>query len=276
MNVHASAYVKENCLYMTGICQTDIGAIPFNVHSKLKGEVHDQYVDVGLPDEKLDPSIAMALESATGPIMHQVQDQRMKVAAKSLVDRSRLGDQNALAILVKVRQNAEKGAPRAKRAFGILLNYAKRNTAEQSTDIGTETHGIFGALRTTLARVTPSQPEKYAAIATSFIPGSGKNTRAVVNAAGAFANGPRINHDLLNHVSMAIGDDNAKEAFAFGFENSGHRDIIMKAAKEAPPRERTALQIGYTLGLAKRIQDVREPNCPLSRFSTIVAWELGE
>lgn len=276
-NVHASAYVKENCLYMTGICQTDIGAVPFNIRSKLKGEVKDQYVDVGLPDEKLDPSIAIALESATGPIMYQVQEQRMKTAAKSLIDRSRLGDQNALAILVRVRQNAKKGMPRAKKAYGILVDYAKTNSADKSsTDVGTETRGIFGTLRTTLARITPAQQEKYAAIATSFIPGSGKNTRSVVNAAGAFANGPPISHDLLNHVSLALGDDTAKAAFAFGFMNSGRREVVTAAAREASPRERTALQVGYTLGLAKRIQDVRDSHCPLSRYSTIVAWELGE
>jgi hypothetical protein len=47
--------------------------------------------------------------------------------AKDLVERSRKGDQNARAILQKIKENASKGNPRAVEAKNACIQYAKEN-----------------------------------------------------------------------------------------------------------------------------------------------------
>lgn len=54
--------------------------------------------------------------------------------AKNLVERSRAGDQNATATIVKVRQNAAKGNTQAKKALKALHGYVKENPVNMGAE----------------------------------------------------------------------------------------------------------------------------------------------
>ncbi len=58
--------------------------------------------------------------------------------AKELVERSRAGDQNATATIIKVRKNAAKGMPKAKTALAELHRYVKAHPVVPHGEFGTD------------------------------------------------------------------------------------------------------------------------------------------
>jgi hypothetical protein len=262
---------------MTGVCDSKLGIIPFDYRTKLKGVVPNGSINVGVDDSDLHPSVAMALQSATGPIMHQVSAQKMQMAIRSLVDRSRLGDQNATAILVKMTENAKAGVPRAMKCRQYAMKYATEKKPETlATSASAEGTGIFNVLRRTISRLTGNTPERYAAVASANIPSAGGTPTATANMATVFANGPKINGDILRHVASTMAGEEENCAFIFGLQNAAAPRKVYSIARTCSPDEKRALQIGYTLGVARRIQKVREPNTSIALISPMAAWELGE
>ncbi len=71
----------------------------------------------------------------------------LETACRELVERGRLGDQNAIATMAKVTENAKKGDPKAQKSHDIMLRYA-RYTENDKPARGPE---ITGPLQTALA-----------------------------------------------------------------------------------------------------------------------------
>lgn len=281
-----SAYVKDNRLFIVGLCPCkEGGVIPFKHHAKIQGEVKNGPIYLGSKD--LHPAIVKVLQSAEGPIMHQIEKEKMKGAAKNLVDRARLGEQNAEATLIAIRESAKKGNQRAQLAFVLCTDYAKEPTRptlsagpdyreSRPTKVGGFLDGPVTALRSAIAGA--KNPVHYAATVTSHVPATGGTFNAAVNAASALSHGPTINTALLNSVRNAFGPEQLQKAFTMGVQFSGNvrkvSDLAKTVAKHGPELVK-ALQTGYSMGVAQRIQSVRKGG-PLKHFSPIVAWELGE
>ncbi len=74
--------------------------------------------------------------------------------------------------------------------------------------------------------------------------------------------------------------DASKKAFQFAVQFAGAPKKIMgavqKNARVADPEFKRALHLGYVMGAARRVQQVRKPDSSLLKFNPVVAFELGE
>lgn len=279
-----SAYVQNGRLTIVGLSPGDAGVVPFTFKAKIEGEDIPPDGPIHLGAGNLHPAIVKILTKAEGPIMAQIDKKRMGNAAQDLVDRARLGEQNAQAMLVAVRQNAERGIPRAKLMLALCLAYAK---APQSTALATvgndraiqkDSHGPISTLKRALAGC--QNANHYAATVATHVPAAGGSMLAAQSAATALSHGPTINGEMLTCCKQAIGSGPAQNLFVNGYKLSANPGKVLELASAVAqetkdPELMRALQTGYSLGLAKRLQAVRG-GAPLKVLSSQVAWELGE
>jgi hypothetical protein len=206
-------------------------------------------------------------------------DTQLQTATRSIVERARLGDQNALALIICVRENAGKGNALAKKSLGMITDYAKSNPPGRRPSSQSQVHGAFSSLLARLRdwakRVT--SPEDYVKTVVAQVPKLGPTIADTLQASHALANGPPIDATLLQSVQAALPTDPEKKAFAFAAQSAGTPKAIAAAASNSKdPVVKAALQLGFALGQARRVQLVRSPETPLAHYSRVVAWELGE
>jgi hypothetical protein len=111
--------------------------------------------------------------------------------------------------------------------------------------------------------------ERYAAAVTGLITGTESRNAAIM-----LADGKKIDINVLGMAKAAQHD--AHKYFDYGYRNSGDSKIVLDAGKKIKdPNNLKALKVGYVLGMAKRIQMVKD-GAPINVLSDVVAWELGE
>lgn len=274
--LNASAYVNDGRLFIVGVADTAHGVLPFTYHVKVKGDVPNGPVVIGAEDNH--PAVEHALSKASGPIAFNIQKEAIKLVAESLVERSRQGDQNATAILCLVRENAQAGKPKAVFALKVLKDYIKKNPVSEDS-FGAEAlvkkKTALVPLKKALAAPNATG-SRYAAIVSAYVPSVGSSIQSVMNAATAIANeGQPIDNKLLSEVQGTVPAAH-KKIFADGVKYSGDANRIKSISAKLKPEARKSLQIGYAMGMAKSIQDVRKPDAKIETFSKTVAWELGE
>lgn len=188
----------------------------------------------------------------------------IKDGAQDLVERSRAGDQNAMALICLVRDNAAKGNVRACQAADEILKYITDNPTEEVQKITTrkleklvrevQKAAFAGEF---IEAVTSGVPE----IAVHSIP------KAVVT----MANGPNlVKTDKLKTLFDSFESDDERKAFQMGFKHgTGEMNGI-------PPKLRGPFILGHIIGTAYKLQVIRLPNTPLSIFSASLGAEFGE
>lgn len=285
-----SAYVQGGKLTIVGLCPCTSGVVPFTFKAKIEGEMPDGPVHLGSPN--LHPAIVKILDKSEGAIMFQVEAARMEAAAHDLVDRARLGEQNAQATLIQIREAAQSDNPRAKAAYEMCVNYANKQPLSQSLvgpdrreakRLGTPNadkmlDGPVTALGRAVAKA--QNAPHYAATVLSHVPAVGGDMQSSQCAATALSHGPAINDNLLVTIKGAIGPAHAQSMFVAGVKLSANPRKVLEFAKAVAQKTKDgsllqALQTGYTVGLAKRLQAIRK-GAPLKIFSVLVAWEMGE
>ncbi len=193
-------------------------------------------------------------------------------AAEDLVKRSRLGDQNATATIIETRKAAARGSAKAQRSMDLMLAFAQGRMAPSPKDA--RVNGIFssalGALRD-LVRKTKSA-DQHAALTFNVVPQVGATLQDAANAAQAISQGPRVGNDVMQATQAAFGGEVPQQAFLLASAESRTAPVL-KAAKVADPETKRAIQLGYTLGLARRFQAARAGN--IAALSRSAAWELG-
>lgn len=268
MDFSASAYVKGGRFFILGLTDSDHGPIPFAWHCDC--DAPDGPVSIGA--EGLNPNVEAALDQAHEAITSKVELERMRLVAAELVDRARDGDQNAMALLQRVGENARRGVPRAQVAFSLCQEYM--NTHGPNT-FGAERRQVRGLLGTVSNAIkTRAEPLEYSSALHALLPG----ILSVVDpsdAAVIIANGPQLygkDNERLSAILAAFPTDDERKAFTSGAST----DYVEKALQKVTPPLKPACAIGYIVGLARRIQLVRLPETPISAFSKDVAWELGD
>jgi hypothetical protein len=172
--------------------------------------------------------------------------------AHQLVERARAQDQVAIATICEVRENAKRGNAKAKETLEAVIAYAKAKPVEgMHGDSGTNElrEACFGAdpeqVGPSVLKVAASNP--YRAIAT------------IANSCNAL------------EMAGKIGECLEDPAFHAAFKNP---KVALQWMKKMNHDGQHALLLGYVLGLATRLQMVRNPRVPLSVYSQRVAWEL--
>ncbi len=165
--------------------------------------------------------------------------QVIEEAARSLVNRSRQGDQNALALIIETRKAADAGGAKAIVALHALENYAN------SHPVGHEDGP---------AVIMPALEETV-----------------------LLANGDVLTDDLILAMSQTLPTGRQQRIFMYGVQN--FRDPIELAKTRtdlSDADEQRALLLGRNVGMARNIQAVREPDASITEFSPAIGWEMGE
>lgn len=195
-----------------------------------------------------------------------IDEIKIRAAARDIVDRSAYGDQNAMAMLHAVRENRSENAS-ARIAYDEALKYSKRQGEEKKHDWSTMGAEEMGALRT-LNQYGPlvARIEFYA------IP----NISQTMAEAGTviLANRAPVNAQLVNALADDITDEDAAEAFL----QSVGRDVmaLYRKLEGAPLAVRQICNAGQMLAMAARLQSIRRVGTPLAVYAPEVASELGE
>lgn len=249
LNGTASAYVQHKRLCVLGVCDSPYGPIPFSHGQACDSE--DGPIDFAKP---LSAPVAAALEESERCIMNSVEKEEIRLAAEDLIDQARAGDQNAVAMLVCIRQSAEQGSKRARFTMKMLLRYA-RSKKSRAQFGGEETERVLSALS---SEITVNDPMHYSSAVLSMA------SRLTVDQAGVtLSNGPRLDNSRISSLSDSFeGED--KEAFYAGIND-------WESRKESPS---VPHRIGKCVGLARTIQLVRLPHTPISKLSKAAGWEL--
>ena len=253
--LHANAYVKNNKLYVLGICNTDYGPIPFaHVESC---EEKDGPVNFS---GEISPGLSNAIDKSQGSIMKQIEHEKMKLTAEELVLASRAGDQVATSHIIMIGENARKGSKRAQYSTKLLKEAIKKfpvtTFGEEIQSTATKNNSVQLKLLRGINTQTDDDTH-YATVVITLLPALSRDQGAVI-----LANGPPIDGGRINAIAERLSDD--KKSFLDGMENWGNGG-----------GDKNYL-LGQQVGLARTIQLVRMPQTPISLLSPITAWELGE
>ncbi len=189
-------------------------------------------------------------------------------AACDLVDRARAGDQNAMAMLAQVGNNARAGQPRAKMTASMIYRYIHERPADA---MGADTPAGPQVTKKCLAALSDGDrliPALIAAIRCSC----GQEAAIVV-----LANGPhKLTDSTVREWGLScFGNDESTDKFFWGIRLAPSDPIDLDAAVVQAGAQGQAFQIGRTIGAARAIQAVRLGH-PIALLSTAAAWELGE
>jgi hypothetical protein len=162
----------------------------------------------------------------------------------AVIRRARAGDQNAMALIVQVRENAAAGDEVAKRSEKAMLAYVDAHPPE--SDMGAE-------------------PE----------PRSEKeHNRAVVT----FANGLMLGKTQIQAIRSQFGEEKHQNVFIYGIMRPWNPTDAGGKELEAQLDDfsQTVLEVARIVGQARQIQKVRLPDSSISGYNPVIGWELGE
>ncbi len=165
-------------------------------------------------------------------------------AIENTVRRARSGDQNAMALMALVRDNAKKGQPRAQQSFALFQEYVRNHPVSSSNP------RIGGDLRNAEYQM-------------GVDPQLGHDS--TFPDAVALSHGPKLTNPRIGRLLAHFGGEQ-QNAIEFGI---AHRDT-------PNPRQNTGVRMGKILAHARRLQAVRMPGSSLKKFDADVGWELGD
>jgi hypothetical protein len=195
----------------------------------------------------------------------------IKDGAAQLVERARQGDQNAMALIAEVGENAKKKVPRAMKAYDALLRYIKLNPVAKNWGFGedaankAELDSIANAIQGSLIA-----GEEYATTVLGELPELA--ARNLNKAVVTLANGPSLlpeDGTRFQEVRSSLSPED-ENAFMAGYKHG------INELASIPPKLVGAFLLGHVVGTARRIQAIRLPDVPISVLSSRVGAELGE
>ncbi len=188
-------------------------------------------------------------------------------AAETLVLRSREGDQNAMGMLHTLAQNRKSGNPKAGLAYDYAMAYIKKNPVRKTPNFGacqrcTSFEGLAHA----------KQPLKYGRTIVAFVVDMGPSSYDSRVVAHIIARLRPIDTRAMRRLLACVPYD-VRGNFGPGYRDPHNVQAHQRGLTEGQVK---ALQLGYIMGLAKRIQELDREEIAVSRYSPIVGWELGE
>jgi hypothetical protein len=240
------------------------------------------------------------------------QGKTLDAHAAALVNRARVGDQNAAALIKKVGKIVRGEVPgnsgKAKKAFASIQKFLAANPVIPGTGAPNK-GGQFG-YGGTVSPTIPPAPQ--ALMDTSFSGDSGEGSRSrqqkqelptlpkgafdklfdpdrfqgivvaacryrcgLDAAAVVLAAGPTLSKEDVSGLGMSgFGSEAATQAFFMGVKYPLERDLPRMKNLDAVLKR--AFVVGQCVGRAWRIQAVRRPGSRIGLWSSGAGWELGE
>lgn len=183
----------------------------------------------------------------------------------ALVERARLGDQNAMAMIDMVNKSATKGVARARLSKGMIQDYIKK-------------HPVVGA---------DVDPEKLGAALSKMTPPIDERIIPCVLEACKYKNGfiaaslvlsylgPINPQTVQNYGMSSFGSDGKSQSFFYGVQcplEEAFYGLINKVPRDAL----ACTKVGQCFGRAAQLQRLRNGTGRISEMSPEAGWELGE
>jgi hypothetical protein len=191
-------------------------------------------------------------------------ESQQREGAKDLVERARLGDQNAMAILEEMGKNARNGNAKARSAYSIVMEYIRRNPVE--TVIGVEESNVLGVLK------DPANPIDQLLSALTKIPALGSQNLINVACVILADTTPWNDQNCATADKCLNGAPQSLFRYGFTFSNRG---ASIQQVVDTMPEAVGFLCAGHCIGTARKIQMIRHRNAPLVILSPDIGWELG-
>lgn len=264
----ASAYIHQGTLCLLGIHDSPWGPIPFAAREKIEGESKDGPVEFG---KELPENIEIALAKANQSALDKVSLERLQLGSRDLVLRARQGDQNAMGTISMVRKNAEMGHPRAQITYTIMKEFIESHPATEDKIIFSgETHNPY-AIELVKEETKEADPDRYSSAVIMLLPAIGAQQAAVL-----LANGP----DLTEDSQLDIPPENPRVQAILRCISEDFREVFLLGLRCKNLAQANTLgipgKLGFSVGLARTIQGVRDGKIPIREFSPMASWELGE
>lgn len=156
---------------------------------------------------------------------------------ESVVRRARNGDQNAMALIALVRDNAKQGHGKAQETFALLQEYVRTHPVGS----GNNPRIVSSQVQGPLIRIGGEFPD-----------------------AVALSHGPTLTNGRIEEMLSRFSGEQ-QDAIRFGMAN-----------KDSAASRNPVVRIGKILGHARRLQAVRMRDSSLHKFDPRVAAELDE
>lgn len=213
--------------------------------------------------------------------------------AAALVNRANAGDQNAMAMIRRIGEEARAGrSQRALVAAAYVEGYAKRASSQpfqlcptppqwkRVTTGAKKTRAVFSGImnepdkgkkplpKGALEGVT-SKDGMVKSIVKAFKFRYGANAAAL-----KLSKGPVLSQESILEIgSSCFGSDSGSEIFLYAVKNPDGCGVLAPNL-DAPGKG--ALAVGQVVGKALRLQAIRGEGCPISAYDAVIGWELGE
>ena len=192
----------------------------------------------------------------------------MASEAKSLVERARLGDQNAMALIAVVNKRAAAGVTRAQLAKGMMQKYVEDNPVVGFDSFGAETE-----------KIVPSKVLKKMHEPDCLLPAICHACRykdGFLAASLVLSYIGPITKNMVRDIGVSsFGSDQKTNSFFWGVSYPDPEHYFAIAGK-VPNEALECTRAGQVFGYAKKLQNVRGKNSRISDFSPKAGWELGE
>jgi hypothetical protein len=187
--------------------------------------------------------------------------------ARELVERARAGDQNAMAILQMVGENARQGQPKARAAEGAIKRYIADNPAPLTN--WAEGAEVIGILK------NPENPDDGLFETLLTLP-QYEDARLVSTACVVLSHHEPWTKGRIHALDslMEPGCDEQRQ-FRMGVEGAGEARVLGPAIRSLPPELQGFLCAGHCLGTARKLQLARRADVPLTALCRDLEWELG-
>lgn len=182
------------------------------------------------------------LSEAQKDLSMKAVEKQLQLAAESLVIRARQGDQNAMGMIATIRKQAERGNPRARQSLAMLQRYVAAHPVKDT----------FG---------TEEQPKKSNVLLSSSV---------------ALANGAPLSADTVSKMASTLGDEKSGKLFFYAVVNYNKDQLLEALGRKFGDWAQHVIELGKSVGFANAIQVVRKPGTPITPFSAVAGWELGE
>lgn len=190
-----------------------------------------------------------------------------KQGAKELVERSRAGDQNAMAILQIVGENARAGDTKAAAGLSAVQKYIADHPPplvewpEAAQAIGILKH--------------PDNADDVLFDVLLTLPDF-EDPRVVHTACVVLSQGQEWTKRRIHAIDQCMepGSDEQRQ-FRFGVEHSADAKFIGPQLRRLPPELAGFLCAGHCIGTARKLQLVQRENVSPGILCKDVEWELG-
>jgi hypothetical protein len=200
-----------------------------------------------------------------GETMANLMNEQRKHAA-DLVERARLYDQNAIAMIEEVRKAANMGSAKAVSALQCICEYIKKNPVS---------HESSQAAQECLGRLKFYQnPPHIHLKALQLLPVVGEPAD-IGTACVILSRGPMLDKQRVSEIAECIGTEEGLQTFNQAYKAAGKSEILGPMSRYLDQHGIGFLCAGHCIGTGRKLQLTQSEDVPLSILGPEIGWEHG-